>query len=101
MKRIKVVKWVDKMDGKEYHSDTLKWINALMNIGLAKTNLTGYNNILKIHRITDAIINAKDEILLDDEDYKLLVSFLDYAPAAWGANKNIMKVIKNFKEVGE
>ena len=96
MKRIKILKWKEKNPkGELVEVGTINLINSLLNIGLAKQQLIGVENMQKLQRINQSIIDAqgKDEIVFDDADLELIKGFLDYAPATWGLSKDVMKAI--------
>lgn len=101
MKKILVESWESTSpDGKEtIKESTLNVVNVLMNVIMAKEELSGFDNFTFISKVSAALEDAKEtgELLLDDVEHEKLVELSKkHVPAQWGSNPDIVRAYDAF-----
>ena len=100
MKKILVETWEGtNPDGTLMKESTLNVINVLMNVIMAKEELSGFDNFKFMSKVSTALVDAEKtgELFLDDVEHEKLTELSKkHVPAAWGSNPNIVKAYNAF-----
>ena len=101
MRKIKIVKWKEKVEGKEIETDTVSLLEMMIRMQKPENMPKGIDNFRVMNRLTKAFDKAKktNELQLEETDYKFLKDMLDKdVPAIWGTIPKAAEAIELFVE---
>jgi len=104
MKKVKILRWLVKLQDGEVEDSTLTVLKALINFTKPEEMPRGLDNFNLFKRLSEAFDKAEKNNLLEleDYDYTTLKRMIEKnIPSFWGMNKDITKVIDLFIKAEE
>lgn len=98
MKKIKLSTWKIKTPEGEKGDSTLNIIAYLLKTGAQKEDLSGFESMRKIGRISRAIEDAEGKkfMEIEDGDFDLLKKYAEkYTPAIWGNVPQMLQAVED------
>ena len=101
MRKIKLVKWKETVEGKEIDTDTTSLLDMIIKMQKPESMPRGLSNFRIMNRLDKAFKKAKKTgiIELEETDYKFLNDVIDSdVPAIWGQIPKATEAIELFIE---
>lgn len=101
MRKIKVVKWIEKINGEDIETDTISLLDLMIKRINPENAPKGFENFKIFSRLNKAFEKAKKlgELILEEQDYKFLKDRIESdIPAQWGGIPKAFEAIELFME---
>ena len=101
MRKIKVVKWIEKVNGEDVDTDTTSLLDMMIKMTKPEDAPRGLDNFRIMNRLDKAFSNAKKSgtLELEEQDYKFLKDRIEKdVPAIWGSIPKAAEAIELFVE---